>query len=85
MCYKIISDDLFKLEYCHDKYKTQRICNKAADSFLPALEFVLDGLLWSCHCNETGILSIGLDNIDLDDTNYDVDDSGTIINIMLSA
>ena len=22
---------------------------KAADSFLPALEFVLDGLLWSCH------------------------------------
>ena len=37
------------------------------------------------YCNETGILSIGLDNIDLDDTNYDVDDSGTIINIMLSA
>ena len=37
------------------------------------------------YCNEAGILSIGLDNIDLDDTNYDVDDSGTIINIMLSA
>ena len=46
MCHKIIPDDLFKLEYCQDKYKTQRICNKAADYFLPALEFVLDGLLW---------------------------------------
>ena len=42
MCDKIVSDDPFKLKYCHDKYKTQEMCNKAVDDFLPALKFVPD-------------------------------------------
>ena len=36
-------------------------------------------------CNETGILSIDLNNINLDDTNYDEDDPETNINIRLLA
>ena len=34
-------------------------------------------------CNEMGILSIDLNNIDLNDTNYDKDDPETIIHIKL--
>ena len=36
-------------------------------------------------CNEMGILSIDLKNIDLDDTNYDKRDPKTIIQIRLLA
>ena len=34
-------------------------------------------------CNEMGILNIDLNNIDLDDTNYDEEDPDTIIHIRL--
>ena len=40
MCVKAISKNHFMLEYCHDRYKTQEICSKAVDNFLPALKFV---------------------------------------------
>ena len=36
-----------------------------------------------CSCNEVGILSADLNNINLDDTNYDKDDPETIIHIRL--
>ena len=39
---KIIFQDLFKLKYCHDRYKTQEMCKKAVDDFLPVLKFILD-------------------------------------------
>ena len=42
MCDKIVYEDPFKLEYCHDRYKTQEMCHKAVDDFLPALKFVTD-------------------------------------------
>ena len=35
------------LEYCHDRYKTQEMCNKAVDNFLPALKFVPDWFVTS--------------------------------------
>ena len=38
MCDKIVSDDPFKIEYCHNKYKTQEMCNKAADDFVPVFK-----------------------------------------------
>ena len=37
VCDKIVSDDPFNLKYCHDWFQTQKICNKVADDFLPAL------------------------------------------------
>ena len=36
-------------------------------------------------CNEMGILSVELDNINIDDTNHDEDDPETIIHIRLLA
>ena len=42
MCDKIVSEDPFKLKYCHDKYKTYEMCNKTVDDFLPISIFVLD-------------------------------------------
>ena len=47
MCNKIVSDDPFKLKYCHDRYKTQEMYNKVVDDFLPALKFVRDGFVKS--------------------------------------
>ena len=38
MCDKIVSDDPFQLKYCHETYKTQKMCNKAVYDFLPALK-----------------------------------------------
>ena len=35
------------------------------------------------NCNEMGILNIDINNMNLDDTNYDEDDPGTIIHIRL--
>ena len=42
MCDKIVSDDDFKLKYCHDRYKTQQMSTKAVNDFLPVLKFVPD-------------------------------------------
>ena len=30
------------LKYCIDRYKTQEMCDKAVDDFLPTLKFVTD-------------------------------------------
>ena len=30
------------LRYCLDRYKTQEMCDKSVNSYLPALKFVLD-------------------------------------------
>ena len=35
MCDKILSKEPFMLKYCLDRYKTQEVCNKAFDTFLP--------------------------------------------------
>ena len=40
---KIISDDPFKLKYCHDRYKTQQMCDEAVDDFLAALKLFTIG------------------------------------------
>ena len=42
MCDKDFSEDLFVLQYCHGRCKTQEMCDKAIDDFLPALKFVPD-------------------------------------------
>ena len=45
LCNKVVSKETFMLKYCHDKYKTHEICDKAVDSYLLALKFVPDWLL----------------------------------------
>ena len=38
MCDKVVSEDPFFIVYCHDKYKTQRMCDEAVDGSLAALK-----------------------------------------------
>ena len=33
MCERVVSEDLFLIVYCPDKYKTQRLSNEAADDY----------------------------------------------------
>ena len=42
MCDKAVLEDLFILKYCHVRYKTQKLCDIAADDFLPELKLVPD-------------------------------------------
>ena len=37
---KAVSEESFMLKNCHDKYKTQEICDEAVGDFLPALKFI---------------------------------------------
>ena len=39
---KAVSNELFVLKNCLNRYKTQEIWDKAVDDFLPALTFVTD-------------------------------------------
>ena len=87
------------LKYCLNRYKTQKMCDKAFDYFLPALKFVPDWFVTSkmienlhnalfaeddivffdeesgnvtFSSDEMGILSVDLNNINLDDVHFDV-------------
>ena len=42
MCDKVVSEDRFIPNYCHDKHKTQEKCDTAVDFYLLALKFVPD-------------------------------------------
>ena len=104
MCDKGVSEDPFMLKHCHDRDKTQEICDKAADDFLLALKFVpdwfvtnkmikkLDNALFTeddilfyesdnVTFSSDGIVfpRIDLNNINLDDVNFDEDDPETIM------
>ena len=47
MCDRIISVDTFLIRYVPDQYKTQQMCDKAADDCLAAFKFVPDWFLTS--------------------------------------
>ena len=47
MCDKAVSNDLFMIKYCLGRYKTQEICDKAVNDFLPALKLVPDWFVTS--------------------------------------
>ena len=40
MCNKFICIEPFLLKYCLNRYKTQELCEKAINDFLPTLKFV---------------------------------------------
>ena len=39
MCNRVAFEDPFMLKYCPNKYKTQKMCNKAVDDCLSVLKF----------------------------------------------
>ena len=112
MCDRVVSEDPFLIVYCLDNYKTQIMCDEAADDCLAAKKFIPYWFATSkmikkrftvlyadknilyfnedsgdaiFSCNEMGILSIDLNKINLDNTNYDEDDPDTIVHIRLLA
>ena len=36
---KIVFKEPVMLKYCHDRYKTQEMCDKAVDAYLPSPKF----------------------------------------------
>ena len=46
-CVSVVSEDLFMMAYCPNKYKTQRMCNEAFDDCLAALKFIPDWFITS--------------------------------------
>ena len=45
LCDKVVFEDSFIVKFCHDKYETQKIYDKAVDSYLLALKLVPDWFL----------------------------------------
>ena len=88
MCDKAVDDCQVALKFVPDWFVLSKMIKKR----LPALyadENILyfnedSGNVTFC-CNEMGILSVNLNNINLDDTNYEEDDPDTIILIRLLA
>ena len=64
MCDKVVSKKPIMLKYCSERYKTQKMCDKAVEGCLSALKFVADWFVSS------KILEI-LGNVLF--SNYDVD------------
>ena len=88
MCNKAVDDFLPALKFVHDWFVT----NKFIKKLFTAL-YTVDNILYFNEdsgdavfpCNEMGILSIDLNKINLDHTNYDEDDPENIIHIRLFA
>ena len=93
---RVISENSFMILYCPDKCKTQRICDVAVEDCL-TLKFanwfvtskmikkLLTALNADYNIHYFSKDSDNLNNINLDNTNYDEDDSETIISIRLQA
>ena len=47
MCARVVSEDFCLMVYCHEKYKTQRICDEAVDDYLAALKYIPDWFVTS--------------------------------------
>ena len=44
---RVVSEDLFLIVYCLDKYKNQRMCDEAVDDSLAALKLIPDWFVTS--------------------------------------
>ena len=111
MCNKAIDTYPSAIQFVPKCYKTQEMCDKAFDSFLPTLKLALDWFVTSkmikkldaifsnddivfisedsgnvtFSSNEMSILSTDLNDINLDDVNFDEDDPEAIIHVRLMA
>ena len=47
MCYIVVSEDLFLIVHCPDKYMIQKMCGEAFDDSLATLKLIPDCLVTS--------------------------------------
>ena len=78
MCNKAIDDVLPALKFVSDWFVTSKFSYCFVHRWWDSGDTLFS-------CNEMNILSIDLNNINLDDTNYDEDDAETIVHIRLLA
>ena len=88
MCNKAVDDFLSASKFVPDWFVTSRMIKKLLTALYAdnnVLYFSEDSGNAVFFCNEMGILSIGINNVNLDDTNFGKDDPETIIQIRLLA
>ena len=86
MCYKAVDDCLAALKFDPDWFVTSKMIKKLFTALYAdenTIYFNEDSSNAAISCNEMNVLNIDLNNINLDDTNYEEDDPGTIILIRL--
>ena len=88
MCDKAVDDCLVALKFLPDWFATSKMATKHftalyADGNILFFNEDPGNVVFSC--NEMGILNTDLNNVNLDDTNYEEDDPNTIIFVRLLA
>ena len=76
MCHEAVDDCLAALKFVPDQFVTSEIIKKLSTAFYTdenILNFNKDSGSVICSCNGMGILNIDLNDINLDDTNFDED------------
>ena len=84
MCNKAVDNCLAALKFVPDWFVTNKLIKKLSTALYAdenKLYFNEDSDNVTFICNETGIFNLDLNNINLDDTNYDEDDADTIIHV----
>ena len=72
MCHEVVSEKLVMLKHYSERYKTQKMCDKAVDACLSALKIVPDFIVTSKMIEILHNLVFPDDNIDLDYTECDI-------------
>ena len=88
MCNKAVDNCLAALKFVPDWSVTNKLIKKLSTALYAdenKLYFNEDSDNVTFICNEIGIFNLDLNNINLDDTNYDEDDADTIIHVWLFA
>ena len=88
MCDEAVDDCLAELKFFPSQFVTSKMIIKPFTSLFAdekMLYFNEDSSDVTFCCNQMGILSVNLYNINLDDTNYEEDDSDAIVLIRLLA
>ena len=84
MCNKAVDNCLAALKFVPDWSVTNKLIKKLSTALYAdgnKLYFNEDSDNVTFICNEIGIFNLDLNNINLDDTNYDEDDADTIIHV----
>ena len=88
MCYKAVDDCLVALKFVPNWFVTSKMIKKLFTALYADENthyFNEDSSNVAISCNKMHVLNIDLNNINLDDTNYEEDNPGTIILIRLLA
>ena len=82
MCDEAVDDCLAALDFVPDSFVASKMIEKLFTALYGdeiILNFNEDSSYVTFSCNEMGILSVNLNNINLDGTNYEQDDPENII------